>query len=162
MVWDEVAPIINATFQSYRHFATAQTKKPPFYVLRNLEGEIVAAAKTSISRWEIHRFPGKLGGVLTKIIPFIPRLNFLKSFAVFWFDTAICLCCNMTNCFESKRCTHPEAFFIFRINICIEGIDFSPFTFSIQARFKCTSILREARIKIGNEKPIKARNREVF
>jgi hypothetical protein len=73
--WDEVAPIINATFQSYRHFATAQTKKPPFYLLRNPEGEIVAAAKTSISRWEIHRFPGKLGGVLTKIIPFIPRLN---------------------------------------------------------------------------------------
>src|SRR5690606_11042348 len=32
-------------------------------------------AKINVATWEIKRLPGKFGGVLTKIIPFIPRLN---------------------------------------------------------------------------------------
>ena len=70
--WETVAELIQHTFSDQRFFFTAQTKKPPFYVIKNEEGEIIASAKTSVANWEIRRLPGKFGGKLVKWIPYIP------------------------------------------------------------------------------------------
>lgn len=73
--WNEVANLVEGHFGEYQHYFKEQTSKPPFYTIKNEQGEIIAFAKTTLSTWEIKRLPGKMGGVLTKIIPFIPRLN---------------------------------------------------------------------------------------
>ena len=73
--WHEVKELVNTNFENYNYFHSAQTEKPPFYVIKDENGEIIAFAKISISTWEIERLPGRLGGVLTRVIPYIPRLN---------------------------------------------------------------------------------------
>lgn len=72
--WQEVAPIIQAVFLKYQYYFEAQSN-PPFYGIKNSDGEIIALAKVNLANWEIKRLPGKLGGILTQLIPFIPRLN---------------------------------------------------------------------------------------
>ena len=73
--WNEVKQLVELNYGAHQHFFTSQTKKPPFYCLESDDGELLAFAKISTSNWEIVRLPGKLGGFLTKIIPYIPRLN---------------------------------------------------------------------------------------
>ena len=73
--WDPIEAIVRDRYKQHQYFFTDQTSKPPFYVMRDEEGQIIASVKTSISTWEIKRLPGKMGGVLTKMIPFIPGLN---------------------------------------------------------------------------------------
>ena len=73
--WTQVQELVEEKFGGYQYYFEAQTKKPPFYVLRDDNGEILAMAKTSLAKWEIKRLPGKFGGVLTKMIPFIPGLR---------------------------------------------------------------------------------------
>jgi len=73
--WNLVKGLVENQFKAYNYFFLAQTEKPPFYIIRDKQGEIIACAKTSVATWEIKRLPGKWGGVLTKLIPFIPRLN---------------------------------------------------------------------------------------
>lgn len=70
----EVVPIIRSAFSKQSYYFEAQTK-PPFYGLRNENGALIALAKITLADWEIKRLPGKMGGFLTKVIPFIPRLN---------------------------------------------------------------------------------------
>lgn len=71
---EEVESIIQDNFSDYNYYFEAQSK-PPFYTLKNEFGEIIALAKINLADWEIKRLPGKMGGILTKIIAFIPRLN---------------------------------------------------------------------------------------
>ena len=71
---EEVDSIIHTSFSNYNYYFEAQSQAP-FYALKNEMGEIIALAKINIADWEIKRLPGKTGGILTKIIPFIPRLN---------------------------------------------------------------------------------------
>ena len=73
--WNEVKDFVGSNYERHQHFFSSQTKKPPFYCVENKNGEHLAFAKISISNWEIIRLPGKLGAILTKIIPYIPRLN---------------------------------------------------------------------------------------
>lgn len=73
--WNEVKEIVQSNFSDYQYYFEAQSSKAPFYVLKDENNEIIACAKINLATWEIKRLPGKLGGVLTKIIPFIPRLN---------------------------------------------------------------------------------------
>jgi hypothetical protein len=72
--WKELESIVQDAFSGHKYYFEAQAK-PPFYGLKNGQGEIIALAKINVADWEIKRLPGKLGGILTKIIPFIPRLN---------------------------------------------------------------------------------------
>lgn len=72
--WNEVKLIIQSNFGNHLYYFEAQTSKPPFYVLKD-DNEIIAFAKTNAATWEIKRLPGKFGGMLTRLIPFIPRLN---------------------------------------------------------------------------------------
>ena len=46
----------------------------PFYVAKK-EGEIIAFAKFHYANWKFKRLPGKMGGLLTKLIPYIPGLR---------------------------------------------------------------------------------------
>lgn len=71
---EEVNSILQAQFSDYQYYFEAQSQAP-FYALMNEEREIIALAKINLADWEIKRLPGKMGGLLTKIIPFIPRLN---------------------------------------------------------------------------------------
>jgi hypothetical protein len=73
--WSEVKELVESRFKNYHYFFSEQTSKPPFYLIKDENGEIIAFAKGSISTWEIKRLPGKAGGLLTKIIPFIPGFN---------------------------------------------------------------------------------------
>jgi hypothetical protein len=73
--WSEVSTLIERQFGEYQYYFTKQTDNPPFYLIRDENNEIIALAKTSISTWEIKRLPGKLGGFLTAVIPFVPRLR---------------------------------------------------------------------------------------
>lgn len=73
--WNEMKDLVEIHFGDHQHFFLDQTCKAPFYTIQNQNGEFIAFAKTTISTWEIKRFPGKMGAVLIKIIPFIPRLN---------------------------------------------------------------------------------------
>ena len=71
---EEVVSIIRAAFFEQDYYFEAQMK-PPFYGLRDENGELIAIAKITIANWEIKRLPGKTGGLITKVIPLIPRLN---------------------------------------------------------------------------------------
>ncbi|MFA5574719.1 MAG: hypothetical protein WC994_06640 [Brumimicrobium sp.] len=46
----------------------------PFYVYKE-SGEIVAFAKVFKEEWKMERLPGKFGGVLIKVVPYIPFLR---------------------------------------------------------------------------------------
>ncbi len=71
----EVLPLLNQTYASRRYYFDHFLTKPPYYVLRNQQGELIAAARFTKVHWEIVRLPGKTGHLLTRIVPFIPFLN---------------------------------------------------------------------------------------
>lgn len=73
--WLELKSIVESQFSDYTYFFTSQAQKPPFYVLRDTKGEIIAFTRVTQVHWEIVRLPGKMGGFLTRAIPFIPFLN---------------------------------------------------------------------------------------
>lgn len=73
--WDAVAAFIQSSHEGQQFYFDAQLKKGPFYVLHDASGEISACAKAIHASWKIERLPGKMGGALTKIIPFIPGLR---------------------------------------------------------------------------------------
>ena len=73
--WSALSALVEEHFADYHYYFTAQTEKPPYYVLRDDSDEILAMAKTSLAKWEIKRLPGKFGEILTKLIPFIPGLR---------------------------------------------------------------------------------------
>ncbi|MCH2229764.1 MAG: hypothetical protein MK105_05415 [Crocinitomicaceae bacterium] len=73
--WNDVSSYVLNQFGDKAYFFNAQVSVGPYYIWRDDFGEIVGFAKVSYANWRIDRFPGKLGGVLTKLIPFIPILN---------------------------------------------------------------------------------------
>lgn len=62
-------------FESQRYFFNAQLKKENHFSIRDKKGDLLAFAKTTSANWEIKRLPGKFGGVLVNILPYIPFLN---------------------------------------------------------------------------------------
>lgn len=73
--WEELKNIFQSSFENHQFFFTAQLQKGPFYSIRNKDGEILACTKITTANWEIKRLPGKLGGLLIKVIPIIPFVN---------------------------------------------------------------------------------------
>jgi hypothetical protein len=73
--WNEIAPIIRGFYGENKYYFETHCSKPPFFVLKNAESEIIACAKAVHVNWEIVRLPGKMGSFLTKTIPFIPFLR---------------------------------------------------------------------------------------
>lgn len=73
--WKIIEPFVMKQFGQHCYFDTTHTQNPPFYALYDNHNELVAFAKINHVHWEIVRLPGKLGGLLTKLIPHIPFLN---------------------------------------------------------------------------------------
>ena len=73
--WNEIAPMVRDFYGSNRCYFEAHCSKPPFYVLKDDSNQIIAFARSVNVHWEIVRMPGKMGGFLTKSIPYIPFLR---------------------------------------------------------------------------------------
>lgn len=73
--WEEVADLLRSEFKDYQYYFEHYLKQGPFYMLRDNAGEIIACAKATKATWAIERLPGKLGGILPKVIPFVPGLR---------------------------------------------------------------------------------------
>jgi hypothetical protein len=75
--WEKISQKQKAQYQSHQFYFEAQSRKPPFYIIEDDRGEVLAAAKIHLANWEIKRLPGKFGGVLVKLIPWIPVIRSL-------------------------------------------------------------------------------------
>ena len=73
--WTDVKDVVQEHFKDYNYYNDVHIQKPPFYLLKDERGEILAFATISHANWEIKRLPGKFGGLLTKLIPYIPRIR---------------------------------------------------------------------------------------
>lgn len=73
--WQELGPLIQREYGDYSFFHPVQTLKGPFYGLKNNSGELIAFTKITKAEWQIERLPGKLGGALVSLLPYIPMLN---------------------------------------------------------------------------------------
>ncbi len=62
-------------FSSNHFYYEHATEEQPSYYTKNETGEITAFAKITRVNWRIERLPGKLGGVLVRIFPYLPFLN---------------------------------------------------------------------------------------
>lgn len=66
---------VEAHFHRQKFYYDDQLKKGNHFTIRDETGELLAFAKTTVAKWEIKRLPGKMGGTLVKLLPFIPFLN---------------------------------------------------------------------------------------
>ncbi len=73
--WDEVGALIEQEYGSYSFYHPVQTAKGPLYGLKDSNGDLIAVTKITQAEWEIKRLPGKLGGLLVSLIPYIPMVN---------------------------------------------------------------------------------------
>jgi hypothetical protein len=62
-------------FGNHRYWIADHVVKPPFYALRDKQGEVIAFAKVTQANWKIVQLPGKNGPLLTKLVPYIPILR---------------------------------------------------------------------------------------
>ena len=65
---------LSQAFTKQLFYTDYQPKANRFYALEK-KGETVAFARVRPAHWEIERLPGRLGGLLVKIVPFVPLLN---------------------------------------------------------------------------------------
>jgi hypothetical protein len=73
--WEEIKELVESNYGDHGYYINTHASKAPFYVLRNEFGEIIACTRVTKVNWQIVRMPGKLGGILTKAIPFVPVLR---------------------------------------------------------------------------------------
>ncbi len=73
--WNAIRDLVQASYGNHLFYFESQSSQPPFYVIRDENGEIVACVKVTLVNWKIARIPGKFGGILTKIIPYLPVMN---------------------------------------------------------------------------------------
>jgi len=73
--WSIVPENIKNHFRRMNYFFEDVFFQGEFTYVLDENGEFSAFCKTSIANWKIEKLPGKLGGMLVKMIPFIPVLN---------------------------------------------------------------------------------------
>lgn len=73
--WEELAPVFRKVYGEFQFYFEEHLKVGPFFVLRGENNEVLAATKISKATWVIERMPGKMGGLMTKLIPLIPILR---------------------------------------------------------------------------------------
>lgn len=73
--WEELAPIYREAYGGFKFYFEEQLKSGPFYVIRGNDNKVLAAVKINKTTWVIERMPGKMGGFLTKAIPYVPVLR---------------------------------------------------------------------------------------
>lgn len=72
---NEMIALIEESYSKDQFYTDVQWRKGPFYVLKNGQNEVVACTRYYIANWEFERLPGKMGGLLTKLVPFLPFLR---------------------------------------------------------------------------------------
>lgn len=65
---------LSKQFSQHLFYTDVQPKKSRVYAVKD-KGELLAFARIHKAHWQIERLPGKMGGLLVKIVPFIPFLN---------------------------------------------------------------------------------------
>ena len=73
--WELIKQRVHKAFSDYQYYFDAQTSKGPWYVIESEDGAIIASAKITTASWKIDRLPGKMGGAIVKMIPYIPIIN---------------------------------------------------------------------------------------
>ncbi len=73
--WREIADRVASNYGNHAFYTTVQSEKGPFYVLRDPNGKVLAGARFYKASWSFERLPGRFGGLLTRLIPWIPGLN---------------------------------------------------------------------------------------
>jgi len=73
--WNEIQSLVENNYSQHAYYFTTHAEKPPFYGLKDEAGELIATCRVTRVNWEIVRLPGKMGGLLTKVIPYLPFLN---------------------------------------------------------------------------------------
>ena len=73
--WEEIEDLVLSNYGDHGYFTKTHSSNAPFYILRNEFGEIIACTRVTKVNWQIVRMPGKLGGILTRSLPFVPVLR---------------------------------------------------------------------------------------
>lgn len=73
--WNLIKDFVHKNYGNHLFYFESQSSKAPFYVIKDKNGAIIACTKATVVNWKIARLPGKLGGILTKLIPYIPLIN---------------------------------------------------------------------------------------
>ncbi len=73
--FNQISELVRKQYENHQFYFEAQSSKPNFLAITNDYGEITALARFTKVHWEINRLPGKWGGVVTKILPFVPFIN---------------------------------------------------------------------------------------
>lgn len=72
----ELKSLIEKRYGAYQLYFPKHTfNDSPFYGYYDKKGTLLAFLKTQKAKWSIERLPGKTGGILTQIIPFIPLVK---------------------------------------------------------------------------------------
>ena len=70
-----IATKLQQVQKCHAYFVPEHCQNPVYYGMFNDANELIAFAKITQANWVIERLPGTLGGLLTKIVPFIPGLR---------------------------------------------------------------------------------------
>jgi len=63
----------------HAYYVPKHAERPEFYGMFDDNDELIAFSKITRANWVIERLPGNIGGLMTKIVPFIPGLrNIIK------------------------------------------------------------------------------------
>lgn len=73
--WEAIADVVKSNYGEYSYYYPVQVKKGPIYGIQNESGELIAFLKITPAKWEISRLPGRMGGLIVKMLPYIPVLN---------------------------------------------------------------------------------------
>lgn len=61
--------------QAHAYFVPEHAERPEFYGMFDDNNELIAFAKITRANWVIERLPGSMGGLFTKIVPWVPGLR---------------------------------------------------------------------------------------
>lgn len=77
IVTDEatIHSILDKIALSHAYYTPTHAERPIFYGLYSANDELLAFTKITRANWIIERLPGVIGGLLTKLIPYIPRVR---------------------------------------------------------------------------------------
>lgn len=78
-----------------------QANRTKIYVLYSDSGEEIASARVQHALWRIERLPGKLGGLLVKLIPYIPLINQFFKPSNYQFLVPDCVKANSSDALET-------------------------------------------------------------
>ena len=73
--WNLIKDFVHRNYRNHLFYFESQSSKAPFYVIKDKNGAIIACTKATVVNWKIASLPGKFGGILTKLIPYIPVIN---------------------------------------------------------------------------------------